>query len=264
LVAGIILLALAGAAVLAPVVAPFDPYEVDVPNRLKSPSLDSHLLGTDYLGRDILSRLLYGGRISLLMAFLPVISAMLIGAALGMLAGFAGRTVNAVIMRTMDVFYAFPSVLLGVAFAGAMGGGTATCILALTMVFTPGVCRVAETATTQIRSREFVDAARATGASSFAIIRHHIVGNVFGSVFVYSSTLVSASLLIASGLSFLGLGPAPPVPEWGAMLATLSQSIYINPIGCALPGAAIFVTSMCVNLFSDGLQTAMNVRAELT
>jgi peptide/nickel transport system permease protein len=163
-------------------------------------------------------------------------------------------------MRTMDVFYAFPSVLLAVAISGAMGGGMANGIIALTLVFIPAICRVAETATAQVRSLDFIEAARATGAQPLTIVRHHVLGNVLGPVFIYSSSLVSVSILLAAGLSFLGLGVKPPDPDWGLMLSTLRQSLYVNPILCALPGVAIFVTSICFNLVSDGIRGAMDVR----
>ncbi len=152
------------AAVLAPLVAPFDPNATSIVNRLKPIGYRGFLLGTDELGRDILSRLIFGGRMSLLMGLLPVGLATCIGGFLGLLAGFAGSWVNTLIMRIMDVFYAFPSVLLAVAISGTMGGGIAVSLVALTLVFIPPLCRVSEAATTQIRSRDFVDAARASGA----------------------------------------------------------------------------------------------------
>ena len=248
------------AAVLAPLIAPFDPYKESIVGRLKPFGWRDHLLGTDELGRDVLSRLLYGGRISLSMGVVPVLCATLIGGILGVIAGFVGGRTNTAIMRTMDVFYAFPSVLLAVAIAGAMGGGIGNGMLALTMVFTPPMCRVAETATTQIRALDFIEAARASGAKTMTIIRYHVLGNVLGPVFIYASSLVSVSILLASGLSFLGLGVRPPTPDWGLMLSTLRQSIYVVPLVCAIPGLAIFITSICCNLVSDGLRAAMDVR----
>ena len=248
------------AALLAPALAPFDPYKESIIGRLKPFGWRGHLLGTDELGRDMLSRLLYGGRVSLLMGVLPVLIATLIGGLLGVVAGFLGGRTNTAIMRMMDVFYAFPSVLLAVAIAGAMGGGMANGMLALSLVFIPPMCRVAETATTQVRALDFIEAARASGAGTLTIIRYHVLGNVLGPVLIYASSLVSVSVLLASGLSFLGLGVRPPVPDWGLMLSTLRQSIYVVPYVCALPGAAIFVTSICFNLVSDGLRSAMDVR----
>jgi peptide/nickel transport system permease protein len=194
------------------------------------------------------------------MGVVPVCIATVVGGSLGIVGGFAGKRVNTAIMRTMDVFYAFPSVLLAVAISGAMGGGIANGMIALSMVFTPAMCRVAETATAQVKGLDFVEAARATGAGTLTILRHHILGNVLGPVFIYASSLVSVGILLASGLSFLGLGVRPPTADWGLMLSTLRQSIYVNPVICALPGVAIFITSICFNLVSDGIRAAMDVR----
>ena len=133
-------------------------------------------------------------------------------------------------------------------------------MVALTLVFIPPLCRIAETATTQVRGLDFVEAARASGGSTGSIIASHILGNVLGPIFIYASGLVSVSILIASGLSFLGLGVEPPHPDWGLMLSTLRQSIYVNPIVCALPGVMIFITSLSFNMLSDGLRQAMDVR----
>jgi len=255
-----IVLAIVLAAIFAPLIAPYDPLRESIIGRLKPFGWRGHLLGTDELGRDMLSRLLYGGRVALLMGVVPVLIASAVGGTLGVVGGFAGGWINTATMRTMDVFYAFPSVLLAVAIAGAMGGGIVNGMIALTMVFIPPICRVAETATTQVRSLDFIEAARASGARPLTIIRHHVLGNVLGPVFIYASSLVSVSMLLASGLSFLGLGVRPPVPDWGLMLSTLRQSIWVVPWVCALPGVAIFITSFCFNLVSDGLRAAMDVR----
>jgi peptide/nickel transport system permease protein len=257
---GAVVLAILLLAVFAPLVAPFDPYQQSVIGRLKPFGWRGHPWGTDELGRDMMSRLIYGGRISLLMGFAPVLVAVVIGGTLGVVGGFAGRFANEAIMRTMDVFYAFPSILLAAAISGAMGGGITNGILSLSLVFIPAMCRVAETATAQVKNLDYIEAARASGAGTLTIIRHHVLGNVLGPVFIYASSLVSVSILLASGLSFLGLGVQPPEPDWGLMLSTLRQSLYVDPIGCALPGAAIFVTSICFNLVSDGVRAAMDVR----
>jgi peptide/nickel transport system permease protein len=219
-----------------------------------------HLLGTDELGRDMLARLIYGGRLSLLMGLLPVLVALGIGGTLGLIAGFIGGRVNMLIMRLTDVFYAFPSILLAVAIAGALGAGVANALLAITIVFIPPLTRVTESVTTQVRAMDFVEAARASGASTFSIVRTHVLGNVMGPVFVYSSVLVSVSIVIAAGLSFIGLGASPPAAEWGLMLNTLRESIFLAPVNAILPGVMIFLTSMCFNLISDGLRSAMDVR----
>lgn len=248
-------------AIFAPLLAPFDPYQESIVRRLKPPGFGNHLLGTDELGRDLLSRLLYGGRITLMMGMVPVLIATLIGGGLGVVAGFAGGLVNSIIMRVMDVFYAFPSVLLAVAISGAMGGGVTNGMIALTLVFIPPLCRVAETATTQVRNLDFVDAARATGAPLYLVLWQHVLGNVLGPILIYASSLTSVAIILASGLSFLGLGVKPPEPDWGLMLNALRQAIYVNPIVCALPGIAILLTSISMNMLSDGLRSAMDVRS---
>ena len=257
---GAVVLAILLVAVFAPLIAPFDPYAQSVIGRLKPFGWRGHPWGTDELGRDMMSRLIYGGRISLLMGMAPVLVAVIVGGSLGVIGGFAGKLANTVIMRTMDVFYAFPSILLAVAISGAMGGGILNGILSLSLVFIPAMCRVAETATAQVKNLDYIEAARASGAGTLAIVRHHVLGNVLGPVFIYASSLVSVSILLASGLSFLGLGVQPPEPDWGLMLSTLRQSLYVDPIGCTLPGVAIFVTSICFNLVSDGVRSAMDVR----
>ena len=257
---GAVVVSIILSAIFAPLIAPFDPYKDSVIGRLKPFGWRGHLIGTDELGRDLLSRIIYGGRISLFMGLVPVVIATFIGGALGIVAGFAGGRTNSAIMRTMDVFYAFPSVLLAVAISGAMGGGITNGMIALSLVFTPALCRISETATTQVRGLDFIEAARASGAGTFTILRHHVLGNVLGPIFIYASSLVSVSILLASGLSFLGLGVKPPEPDWGLMLSTLRQSIYVNPWICAMPGVAIFITSICFNLVSDGIRAAMDVR----
>ncbi len=260
LVFGAVVLAIILLAVFAPLIAPFDPYQQSIIGRLKPFGWRGHPWGTDELGRDLMSRLIYGGRISLTMGLVPVLVATVIGGTLGIIGGFAGKVTNTAIMRTMDVFYAFPSILLAVAISGAMGGGITNGIISLSLVFIPAMCRIAETATAQIKNLDYIEAARASGAGTLTIVRHHVLGNVLGPVFIYASSLVSVSILLASGLSFLGLGVQPPEPDWGLMLSTLRQSIYVDPLGCAMPGVAIFITSICFNLVSDGVRAAMDVR----
>jgi len=260
LAAGLVLLLIVGAAVFAPWLAPADPYKASMLKRLLPIGSPGFLLGTDELGRDMLSRLMHGGRLSLLMGVVPVLAAFGIGTTIGLLAGYIGGKVNMVIMRVLDVFYAFPSVLLAVAISGALGPGVSNSLLALTLVFVPQVVRVAESVTTQVRQLDYIEAARMSGAGAFSIIRVHVLGNVLGPVFVYATGLLSVSMILASGLSFLGLGVKPPEPEWGLMLNTLRSAIYVNPWIAALPGALIFVTSIAFNLLADSVRSAMDIR----
>ena len=258
--AGILIL-LVASALAAPWLGLADPYKTSMIRRLYPLGSPGHLLGTDELGRDMLSRLIYGGRLSLFIGVTPVLCALLIGGLLGITAGFLGGRVNMAIMRIMDVFYAFPSVLLAISLSGAMGAGTENTLLSLTLVFIPPICRVSESVTTQVRGFDFVDAARASGASTLTIVRVHVLGNVLGPILVYATSLISVAIILAAGLSFLGLGVKPPEPEWGLMLNTLRQAIYVNPVLAALPGVMIFITSICFNLMSDGLRAAMDVKA---
>lgn len=260
LVCGAVLLVIVLSVVFADWIAPANPYKANMMMRLKPIGTPGYPLGGDELGRDMLTRLLYGGRLSLFMGVTPVVTALGIGGLLGLVAGFLGGRVNMLIMRIMDVFYAFPSVLLAVAISGALGAGVGNTILSLTLVFIPPLTRVTESVTTQIKNLDYVEAARASGARNLTIIRVHVLSNVLGPVFIYATSLISISIILASGLSFLGLGTEPPEPEWGLMLNTLRQSIYVNPWVAALPGLMIFMTSLTFNLLSDGIRSAMDVR----
>ncbi|MBS0241060.1 MAG: ABC transporter permease [Proteobacteria bacterium] len=256
----VILIAIVLAAIFAPLIAPMDPYKANIIRRLKPIGFQGHLLGTDQTGRDMLSRLIYGGRLTLFMGVMPVAIALCVGGLLGILAGYVGGWANMAIMRTMDIFYAFPSVLLAIAISGALGAGIGNAILSLSIVFIPPIARISESVTTQVRSLDYVEAARASGAGSLRIIRMHVLANVLGAIFVYATSLISVSIILASGLSFLGLGTKPPEPEWGLMLNELRQAIYVNPAVAALPGVTIFLTSMSFNLLSDGLRSAMDLK----
>lgn len=248
------------AAIFAPYLGLPDPYQGSMIRRLQPFGTAGHPLGTDELGRDMLSRLIHGGRLSLLIGILPVFNAFIIGTLLGVIAGYNGGWANSAIMRTIDVFYAFPSVLLAIAISGALGAGILNSIVSLTIVFIPPIARVAESVTTSVRNLDFVDAARASGAGAMTIMRVHVMGNVLGPIFVYATSLISVSMILAAGLSFLGLGTRPPQPEWGLMLNTLRTAIYVNPWLAALPGVMIFAVSIGFNLLSDGLRSAMDIR----
>src|SRR3954454_12794868 len=261
MVCAFILIAIFLSALCAPWLGLADPYQGSMIRRLRHIGTPNYPLGTDELGRDMLARLIYGGRLSLLIGISPVVLAFGIGTMLGLVAGYVGGWVNTAIMRTIDVFYAFPSVLLAIAISGALGAGITNSIVSLTIVFIPPIVRVSESVTTSVRSLDFVDAARASGAGPLTIMRVHVLGNVLGPIFVYSTSLISVCMILASGLSFLGLGTKPPEPEWGLMLNTLRTAIYVNPWVAALPGAMIFVVSICFNLLSDGMRSAMDVRS---
>lgn len=247
-------------AVFAPWIMPHDPFATSMLKRLKPIGTPGLPLGGDELGRDLLSRLILGARLSLFMGIAPVILAFVLGGTLGIVAGYAGGWLNTVIMRCIDVLYAFPSVLLAIALSGALGAGITNALVSLTIVFVPQIARIAESVTTAVRRSDYVDAARASGASALLIVRKHVLGNVIGPIFVYATSLISVSMILASGLSFLGLGVKPPEPEWGLMLNTLRTAIYSQPWVAALPGLLIFITSVSFNMLADGLRSAMEVK----
>src|SRR5262247_519334 len=246
--------------VFAPWFSVHDPYAGSVLRRLKPVGTLGHWLGTDEVGRDLWSRMVYGGRISLLAGVVPVFLALVIGGFLGILAGYVGGLVNSAIMRLTDVLYAFPSILLAIAITGILGAGLKNTILALTISFIPPIIRISESVTMQVRNLDFVEAARASGARRLTIMRYHILNNVLGPILVYATSLISICIILAAGLSFLGLGVTPPSAEWGLMLNNLRQGLWASPLVAALPGVMIFITSMCFNLMSDGLRQAMDVR----
>lgn len=249
-------------AIFAPLITSFDPYTGNPLARLKPIGTEGHWLGTDEIGRDMWTRLAYGARLSLISGIAPVILSLLIGGSLGLIAGYAGGRVNTVIMRVMDVFYAFPSVLLAVAVGAVAGSGLFNTVLTLTVVFIPPFVRITESVATRIRHMDFIEAALASGIPHWRIITHHMVGNVAGPIVVYATSYASISLILAAGLSFLGLGVPPPAAEWGQMLNSLRQSIYIQPWLSALPGVMIFITSMSLNVISDGLRNALDLKKQ--
>ncbi|MCK9496659.1 MAG: ABC transporter permease [Dehalococcoidia bacterium] len=247
-------------AILAPWLTTHDP-TVGVPaERLLPIGSAGHVLGTDEQGRDMLTRLLYGGRLSLIAGLVPVLIATSIGTTLGAVAGYLGGWVAAVIMRTMDMFYAFPTVLLAIAVSASLGPGLKNVIIAMTIVYIAPIARVAEAATRKVVVAEFIEAARLTGASTVRILFTQVLANIFSPIFVYASGLVGLSIVIAASLSFLGLGVAPPAAEWGFMLNALRGTIYVNPWVAALPGLFIFAVSISFNMLADAIRDALDVK----
>jgi len=260
LVVTLLLLLIILMAIFAPLVTWHDPLAGSAFTRLRPIGTEGHWLGTDEVGRDLWTRMVYGGRLSLFCGVLPIFFALLVGGSLGVLAGFTGGILNSAIMRSMDVLYAFPSILLAIAICGILGSGLGNTILALTVTFIPPIVRISESVTAQVRTLDFVEAARASGSRTLPILRYHILNNVLGPILVYATSLISIAMILAAGLSFLGLGATPPNPEWGLMLNNLRPAIWVAPMTAALPGVMIFLTSMSFNLMSDGLRQAMDVR----
>ena len=202
----IVVLLLILAAIFAPYLDLADPYKGSMIKRLRPVGTEGFLFGTDEQGRDMLARLIYGGRLTLYVGLMPVVLAFFIGTTLGVTAGYAGGFINTLIMRVVDIFFAFPSVLLAIAISGALGAGIVNSLVSLTIVFIPPITRVAESVTSSVRSLDYIDAAKASGANALTIVRVHVLGNVLGPVFVYATSLTSVCMILAAGLSFLGIG----------------------------------------------------------
>jgi peptide/nickel transport system permease protein len=212
------------------------------------------------MGRDMVARLLYGGRLSLLAGLVPTLMATLVGTVIGTWAGFVRGPVGTVLMRLMDMLYAFPAILLAIAVGAALGPGLSNAIIAVTIVFIPPVARVAEQATRSVIIQEYMEAAKLSGAGRFTLVRTQLLPNVVNDIVVYASGLFGVAMVIEASLSFLGLATQPPTPEWGYMLEGLRGSIYVAPLVVILPGIFIFVTSVAFNTVSDALREAMNTR----
>lgn len=257
---GLILLAvLVFSAIFAPALAPYDPYESNLPNSLKSPSAQN-LLGTDELGRDILSRILYGARISLIVGVEAVVLALLCGVILGALAGFYGGKTDTAIMSVMDIMLSFPSILLAIAFMTVLGRGVEKAVIAIGIVSIPQYARIVRGSVLSAKENVYVMAARAIGNGDGRLIFVHILPNVMAPIIVRATIGISVAILEAAALGFLGLGVAPPTAEWGTMLGSGRQTIFNAPHIVMFPGLAITVTVMAFNLLGDGLRDVLDPR----
>ena len=261
-VVGVVIIAIAGGAALAaPLISPWDPLAAAGVERLSPIGTRGHLLGTDEQGRDILSRLIWGGRASLLVGILPTVAAGIVALGLGLLAGYAGGAVDHVIMRALDVFFAFPLVLLAIAIVGVIGPGMQNQMFALAVVLVPYSTRVVRTATLSVKPLEYVEAARALGASRGRLIGRHLLPNVLPPLLVYTSTLVGMMIVASAGLSFLGLGVQPPTPDWGVMVGNGRLVLYRAAHVATIPGIVIVVAALAFNFVGDGLREALDPRA---
>lgn len=246
-------------AVFAPLIAPRDPTAFSLADQLLPTSLE-HPLGTDELGRDVLSRLIWGARITLLMTVGAVLLALVSGAFLGILAGYRGGWADTAIMRCVDVLLAIPTFLLAVAIIAALGASTANVILAVGIGSMPAFARIARGSTIAVKQEEYVTAIRSVGATSNRIMWRHILPNVSSALLVQTTLRLATAVLTASGLSFLGLGPQPPTPEWGAMLSTGRTYLTNSPQLATIPGIAILLVTIGFNLLGDGLRDALDPR----
>ncbi len=252
---------IAAVSILAPVLSPYDPDAVDAAIRLAAIGSPAHLLGTDDLGRDILSRLLWGGRVSLVVGLAPVAIALLVGVSLGAISGYTRGVVDGIIMRCLDVLLAFPAYLLAIAIVSALGAGLSNAILAIALVSTASFARLVRGSVLSVRERDFVQAARLLGARDSRIVWAHVLPNVLSPVIVFATLEAGRTIIFAAGLSFLGLGAQPPTAEWGAMLSQGRGLLNIAPHVASLPGVAILLVSLGLNLFGDALRDATDPRA---
>jgi peptide/nickel transport system permease protein len=258
-VAGGFLLVLVIASLCAPILPLPDPVRVDSASATLGFGTAGHLLGADRLGRDILSRLIWGARPSLIMGLAPVLIGGAIGTTLGVTAGMSGPRVRGVIMRTLDVFYAFPAVLLAIAIAAALGAGMTTAIIAITVIVVPPVARLAESEVLGIMRKDFMLSARASGAGQLSIALRQVMPNVAGPLLVYCTALVGLSIVYAAGLGFLGLGLNPPTPEWGAMVNELRTLVFSQPWVSLTPAVMLLLVSISFNVLGDGLRDVLAV-----
>lgn len=257
LLSTIALTVIIGCAIFAPLVAPFDPTAQDYVAMLEPPS-GTHWLGTDDLGRDIFSRLVYGASASIYAAFIAVGVAALLGIPIGLIAGYAGGWTDTIISRVIDTFLSFPSIVLAIAVTGALGIGLTNAMISVGIVFAPQLARLVRARTLVLRQELYVDAARCFGASTMRILRRHILPNAIQPVIVQLTMLMAVALLAEASLSFLGLGMQAPDSSWGSMIARAYLYIEIEPTQMYAPGIAILITAMAFNALGESLRQALD------
>lgn len=254
-----VFLAVVFMAVFAGVLAPYDPIAQGVGPANESPTW-AHWAGTDSFGRDMLSRIIYGARIALVVGVLAVLLAMAIGVTLGLVAGYYGGWLDVVIMRVMDGLFAFPIIILAIAMMAVMGFGVRNVIIAVAVGFIAPFARVTRADVLAVREEPYIEAARLAGVSRPAIIARHVLPNVLAPIIVQAALRVSGAIITESGLSFLGLGPPPPTPVWGSMIAEGRNFIVMAPHISTIPGIALMLTIVGLNLLGDGLRDTLDPR----
>lgn len=247
-------------ALFAPWISPEDPTVGVGRERLLPPFIDGHFLGTDGQGRDILSRLIWGSRMSLVIGFVPVAISFVISLFLGLVAGYFQGWLGQLIMRTLDIFLAFPIVLLGIAMVSVLGPGMLNVMVAMVLIEVPYMTRIVYTETSLIRSNDFVLAAKICGSSQGKILFEEIFPNVLSTLIVYSATIIGAMIVIGAGFSFLGIGIQPPTPDWGIMTSDGRLVLAIAPYVATIPGLTIAAVALAFNWIGDGLRDALNPR----
>lgn len=254
-----VFLAMVVMAVFANVIAPYDPLAQNVGPSLQGPSL-KHWAGTDSFGRDILSRIIHGARIALVVGILAVLLAMVVGVTLGLISGYYGGIVDAIIMRVMDGLFAFPIIILAIAMMAIMGFGVRNVIIAVAVGFVAPFARVTRGDVLGVKEEPYIEAARLTGVGNLTIIFRHVLPNVLAPIIVQGALRVSGAIITEAGLSFLGLGPPPPTPVWGRMIAEGQNFIVMAPHISTIPGIALMLTVVGLNLFGDGLRDTLDPR----
>jgi len=257
---GMVLFAvLCAVAILAPFLAPYGPIDQSVMNRMRPPSAE-YLFGTDAFGRDQFSRALYGARISLTVGVVSVLLGMTIGGLLGVLAGYFGNRIDAVVMRTMDVLLSFPTLITGIVIVALLGPSLTNVIVAITVTLIPKFARIARAPTLAVKERAYIEACRAMGFSHTRIILFHIVPNILTEILVMASLWTANAIMIEAGFAFLGLGVRPPTPTWGGMIREGFEHIFQAPWMSIFPGLCILLAVLSLNLIGDGLRDALDPR----
>ncbi|WP_306260124.1 ABC transporter permease [Pararhizobium sp. IMCC21322] len=257
---GMVLFAiLCAVAFLAPFIAPYGPIDQSVMNRMRPPSAE-YLFGTDAFGRDQFSRALYGARISLTVGVVSVLLGMSIGGLLGVLAGYFGKRIDAVVMRTMDVLLSFPTLITGIVIVALLGPSLTNVIVAITVTLIPKFARIARAPTLAVKERAYIEACRAMGFSHTRIILFHIVPNILTEILVMASLWTANAIMIEAGFAFLGLGVRPPTPTWGGMIREGFEHIFQAPWMSIFPGLCILLAVLSLNLIGDGLRDALDPR----
>lgn len=254
---GIVVLIFIIIAIFAPFISPYDPYLINMDIQFHKPSL-KYLLGTDLYGRDILSRIIYGSRISLVIGLIPTLLSMVIGIILGMTAGYYGGITDSFIMRLADIVMAFPSLLLAMAVMYTLGASLLNIFIALSLVGWAGIARVVRAQTLSIKEKEFVEAAKAIGVNSWIILLKHIFPNCIPSLIVLFTLGIPGAILSEASLSFLGVGAQPPTPSWGLMVSTGKEYLFVAPWVAITPGIAILIVVLAFNFLGDGLRDALD------
>lgn len=257
MVGGILILFFIVIAIIGPFIAPYEPSAQDYTKKLVGPSSEN-FFGTDHHGRDIFSRIIHGMSITLYIGFFSVIIGTVFGVLLGIISGYYGKRVDAIIMRCMDVLLAFPGILLALAIVSVLGGSLTNVIIAVGIFSIPVFARIVRGSTLAARKLEYVDAVRALGASDTRIIFRHILPNILSPIIVQATLRMATAILTASGLSFLGMGAQPPTPEWGAMLSAGRNYMWDAPHVALFPGVAIVIVVLAFNIFGDGLRDALD------